>query len=217
MTRRLVLLRHGETDHNRSGRAQGHLDVPLNDRGLAQARAVAPVIAAFGPAWIVSSDLARARVTAETVAAECGLRVSTDERLREFNVGVNRQDRTWAEYQAAFPDEAARLVGDFDGDVPGRESASQVLDRWRPGMAAAMAAVPAGGTGVLVAHGGVLRLGIADFLGIGVAGVDDLDAMGNCAWSVLGETEAIFRGVGAPRRWRLQAWNRQLEGASAGQ
>lgn len=213
MTRRLVLVRHGETDHNRAGRAQGHLDVPLNDRGLAQARAVAPVIAAFRPAWIVSSDLSRARVTAEVVGAACGLAVRTDPRLREFHVGTNRQDRTWAEYQAQFPAEAAAMSATTEsapGLVPGRESAEQVLERWRPALAQALAEVPRDGTGVVVAHGGVLRLGVADFLGLGVAGAESLDGLGNCAWVELAETSALFRAVGTGDRWRLRVWNGQV-------
>lgn len=222
MTRRLVMLRHGETDHNRTGRAQGHLDVPLNDRGLAQARAVAPVIAAFRPQWIVSSDLARARVTAETVAAHCDLAVRTDPRLREFAVGDNRQDRTWEEYAAAFPHEVDLLNaaeaegadGPVAGLVPGWESVTMVLARWRPALVEALAAVPEQGTGLLVAHGGVLRLAVADFLGLGPAGAEQLDSLANCGWAVLAETPSVFRGRSEPPRWRLQAWNRQVDGGS---
>ena len=49
MTRRIVFLRHGVTDHNASGLWQGHLDTPLNDLGLVQADDVAPVMAASVP------------------------------------------------------------------------------------------------------------------------------------------------------------------------
>ena len=92
--RRLVLLRHGRTEWNDSGRAQGHADVPLDDVGLAQAKEVAPVLAALRPVAVWSSDLARAAGTAAAVAAECGLGTVLDPRLREFDVGPNRQGLT---------------------------------------------------------------------------------------------------------------------------
>ena len=71
--RRLVLLRHGRTEWNDTGRAQGHADVPLDETGEAQAKAVAPVLAALAPVAVWSSDLARAAGTAAVVAAEAGL------------------------------------------------------------------------------------------------------------------------------------------------
>ena len=80
--RTLVLLRHGETDWNAEERAQGHADVPLNERGHAQARAAAAVMAGFGAARLWSSDLARAMQTAEHVAAATGLAVEPAARLR---------------------------------------------------------------------------------------------------------------------------------------
>ncbi|NHA01921.1 histidine phosphatase family protein [Nocardioides sp. W3-2-3] len=55
--------------------------------GLEQARAVAPLVAALEPVTVVSSDLARAAVTAQTVARACGLEASYDARLREFALG----------------------------------------------------------------------------------------------------------------------------------
>ena len=54
--RRLILLRHGETEFNRARRMQGHLDVVLTARGREQASRVAPVLAAKHPLAIVSSD-----------------------------------------------------------------------------------------------------------------------------------------------------------------
>ena len=62
--RRLVLVRHGQTAWNAEGRAQGHADVSLDDVGRTQAETMAPVVAAYDPVALVSSDLARARETA---------------------------------------------------------------------------------------------------------------------------------------------------------
>lgn len=87
MTTRIVLVRHGETEFNADGRLQGQLDIPLSSVGIAQAEAVAPVIAGMDPVAIVSSPLVRARVTAETIGRAAGLEVGFDDRLKEVDVG----------------------------------------------------------------------------------------------------------------------------------
>ncbi|MDX6318700.1 MAG: glucosyl-3-phosphoglycerate phosphatase, partial [Nocardioidaceae bacterium] len=66
---RLVLLRHGRTSWNKIGRAQGHADISLDAVGVRQARTAAKRLARYEPSVIWSSDLARARETAEYVAA----------------------------------------------------------------------------------------------------------------------------------------------------
>ena len=75
--RRVIVLRHGETDHNAARIWQGHLDTPLSELGLRQADAVGPALAALSPSRIVSSDLTRARLTAESVGRACGIPVDT--------------------------------------------------------------------------------------------------------------------------------------------
>ena len=82
------MLRHGETDHNAARIWQGHLDTPLSERGSQQADAVGPAIAALSPDRIVSSDLARARLTAQSVGRACGIPVALDPRFREIDVGA---------------------------------------------------------------------------------------------------------------------------------
>ena len=81
-------LRHGETDWNARGISQGNVDIPLNEVGLAQARAAAPLLRGRGIANIVASPLARARVTAEIVAEALALPVRLDAGLREVQFGV---------------------------------------------------------------------------------------------------------------------------------
>ena len=93
----LLLVRHGETDWNAERRWQGHADVPLNDHGRDQARVLAEELAAGTPIELVySSDLARARETAEIVAARLYLELVLERDLREIDVG-SRQGRTWME------------------------------------------------------------------------------------------------------------------------
>lgn len=83
----LLLVRHGETDWNAERRYQGHADVPLNARGREQAEALAEQLAGEDLDAIYSSDLSRARVTAEVVAARLGIPVVVDPDLREVDVG----------------------------------------------------------------------------------------------------------------------------------
>jgi broad specificity phosphatase PhoE len=93
----LLLIRHGETDWNAGGRWQGHADIPLNERGRAQARQLAEKLVAEENVDIVyASDLARARETAEILAGRLGVEVVLDRDLREIDVG-SREGRTWAE------------------------------------------------------------------------------------------------------------------------
>jgi len=61
--RRLIVWRHGETDHNAGGIWQGQLDTALSAKGREQARAAAAALTAYSPAVIVSSDLERGPLT----------------------------------------------------------------------------------------------------------------------------------------------------------
>ncbi|QQK75339.1 histidine phosphatase family protein [Salicibibacter cibarius] len=84
----LGLIRHGITDWNENGRAQGITDIPLNMTGKEQAAAVANRLA-LEEKWdmIVASDLSRAKETAEIIAAKLKLPVANDTRIREMNCG----------------------------------------------------------------------------------------------------------------------------------
>jgi probable phosphoglycerate mutase len=81
-------LRHGETDWNAQGLAQGNVEIPLNPTGLAQARSAAELMRDRGVRTIVSSPLSRALVTAETSGRLLGLPVAIDEDLREVAFGT---------------------------------------------------------------------------------------------------------------------------------
>jgi alpha-ribazole phosphatase len=115
----LILVRHGETDWNRDGRWQGHADTSLNDRGREQARALAEELGSEDVAVVYSSDLSRARETAEIIAAPLGRPVEIDARLREVDVG-GWSGLTMAEIDARFPEEVSRWRAEeathaFDG------------------------------------------------------------------------------------------------------
>ena len=81
-------LRHGETDWNARGLSQGNVDVPLNEVGIAQARAAAALLVNRGIHSIVSSPLSRAHDTAKMAAAMVGRDIVLDDELKENSFGV---------------------------------------------------------------------------------------------------------------------------------
>jgi broad specificity phosphatase PhoE len=192
---RLILLRHGRTEWNHVRRAQGHADVPLDEVGSAQAKAAAPLLAARSPSRLWSSDLARARQTAEAVAAECGLPVEVDPRLREFSVG-ERQGLTWEESVERFPWIAGTTgMGERSVGVPGAESDAEVAARIGPAVEECAALLAPGATGVVVTHGAALKLALAALLGWDERVAGSLAVLANCHWS-----EVRVPSDGAPRR-----------------
>jgi len=98
----LLLVRHGLTAWNSSGRFQGRSDIPLSLDGIAQARAAAEALAEDRIDAAFSSDLARAALTAETILCGRSLSLALDARLREFDFGA-WEGKTWAEITEAFP------------------------------------------------------------------------------------------------------------------
>ncbi len=109
----ILLVRHGETDWNRDRRVQGHTDVPLNDEGRRQARALAEELGEGAFDAVYASDLARARETAEILAAPCGLDVTQLEALREKNFGT-WEGLTDTDVLDRFPDAGPRAWGDAE-------------------------------------------------------------------------------------------------------
>ncbi|MBF4767493.1 histidine phosphatase family protein [Nocardioides agariphilus] len=190
MTRRLVLVRHGQTSWNALWKAQGHADISLDDTGRGQARAAAPYLAGMSPVGIWSSDLARARETAEIFAAAAGVPVVLDPRLREYDVGV-RSGLTTAEFAERYPAEhAAWLVNDESLLVEGEESSAQVRERVLPALREILSGLEAEQTALVVMHGACLKVGLSAMLGWPREVAATVRGMENCAWAVLGENSA---------------------------
>ena len=84
---KLILVRHGETEWVRAGKYQGSTDVPLNRRGISQARATARALKKERPIVVYSSQLTRAHETAKLIAGSCGKKVIIDRRLCEVSFG----------------------------------------------------------------------------------------------------------------------------------
>lgn len=197
MSRTLLLWRHGRTEWNVLGRAQGHSDTRLDDVGVAQAAATASVLARCEPAAVVSSDLHRAVDTAQQLAAVTGLQVSRDVRLREIHYG-RREGLTLAEACERFPEQMARARGGEDVAVPGGETRARAAQRFVSALHDVVGALDPGSATVVVSHGGVLRVGAGHFLGLPPQRWSVLGGLDNCHWSCLREGR---------RGWVVDAWN----------
>ncbi len=162
VSRVLFLARHGETAWNLEQRWQGQTDVELNDAGRAQAAALAERLAAHGIARIVSSDLSRARETAEIVARRLGIDgVLLDAGLRERGYGIF-EGLTRAECEAQHPEEWARYVADHRHTPSRAELDGAVAARMQAAVArAGIQASAIGGAVLVVSHGGSIRALIA--------------------------------------------------------
>ncbi|MCV7121821.1 glucosyl-3-phosphoglycerate phosphatase [Mycobacterium lacus] len=222
--RRLVMLRHGQTDFNLGSRMQGQLDTELSDLGRAQAVAAAEVLSKLPPLLIVSSDLRRAYDTAVQLGERSGLPVLVDERLRETHLG-DWQGMTHTQIDAEAP--GARLAWREDATwAPhGGESRVDVAARSVPLVAELVSGNQEwGGPNepdrpvVLVAHGGLIAALSAALLKLPVANWPSLGGMGNASWVQLsgcsddsrpesdGELDLI--------RWRLDVWNASAQVAN---
>ncbi len=182
---RLVLIRHGRTAWNLEGRAQGHTDVALDEAGLAQARSLAPYVAAMGPSALWSSDLARAQQTAAVLAEATGLPLRLDPRLREYDVG-ERAGLTEAEFAERLPEaHAAWRAGHIVGHVAGAETPADVVARMAPALREIHAVTPPGGTTLVVSHGAALRTCLVALLGWPEEQAGHLKPLDNCGWAVV--------------------------------
>ncbi len=207
--RRLVMLRHGQTDYNLGSRMQGQLDTELSELGRDQAVAAAEVLGKLQPLLIVSSDLRRAYDTAIKLGERTGQQVRVDNRLRETHLG-DWQGLTHTQIDAEAP--GARLAWREDATwAPhGGESRIDVAARSLPLVAGLVSGEPEWGGDrpvVLVAHGGLIAALSAGLLKLPVANWPILGGMGNCSWVQLsGHSD----GSGADLdviRWRLDVWN----------
>ena len=151
----LALIRHGTTDWNAAQRVQGHTDIPLNDTGRSQAKALAARLQ--GEKWdrIYASDLSRARETAEIVAAAVGLPVQIDERLREMSCG-QLEGTTEA-------DRVARWGRDWRALDLGIESKSSITERGLAFVHSILAKHPDERV-LVVSHGALLRLTVKELV-----------------------------------------------------
>ncbi|WP_353650727.1 histidine phosphatase family protein [Nakamurella sp. A5-74] len=198
---RLVLLRHGETDWNAEMRLQGHRDIPLNERGLAQAQAAAPSVAGFDPDLMMVSDLQRARQTAAPVAGLLGTEPTPDVRLRETSMG-QWEGLTRADVDDGWPDAWDHWRSSIaDVAPPDGETRAEVADRAREVVDELITSPDGPESALLVSHGGLIVGLTALLLDLPRAHWHALTGVSNCHWVELELQE---------RHWRLRSYNAGL-------
>ncbi|KAI3968233.1 hypothetical protein MKX01_018536 [Papaver californicum] len=155
----IVLVRHGETTWNNAGRIQGSLESELNEAGWKQADAIAARLGKeLKPAAIYSSDLKRAKNTAEMIAKTCHIpEVIEVPDLKERHVG-SLQGYYWSEIQEKEPEAyLAFFSSDKDLEIPGEgESFNQLCERSVSALEE-IASKHKGERVIVVTHGGILR------------------------------------------------------------
>jgi broad specificity phosphatase PhoE len=157
-TVRLILLRHGETLWNAEQRLQGHDNSALSERGIEQAQRFAPIAKILRPSQVVSSDLGRARQTAELIGyGKC----PSDERLRERNLG-EWSGRSKSEILEG--EDRERYLAWQAGNYipPGAESWDAFRRRVAGGLRSWLSTSP--GDLLCVVHNGVIRAACHEFL-----------------------------------------------------
>lgn len=193
----IFLWRHGNTDWNNDGRIQGQLDVPMNERGVGQAKAAAGRLAIFQPDLLISSDSGRAVQTAAALTEFLDLRIERDPRLRERGFGP-WEGLTIDEVRERFPSSYERWRSGESLPEDGLEPNSDLGKRVAETIREAADRVP-GGRAVLVTHGGAVKWGLITLLGWPEEVAPTLHGIGNCHWAELRHDAA--------RGWELIRYN----------
>ncbi len=167
--RRLLILRHPETEANVDGRYVGRGDAPYTKRGHRQAKLAVDAIEAFGAEIVWSSPLRRTRYVAEHAAETLGVELRIDERITELDFG-EAEGLTYEQTQErgiSFNFEAEDLPV-----APGGESRREILVR----SGAAIDEAVASATRVaMVTHGGVFRSAVVHILSLPISAIWSFD------------------------------------------
>jgi probable phosphoglycerate mutase len=158
-TTKLCLIRHGETNWNTERRLQGHTDIPLNEKGVLQARQMAQAIKNSKLLFDVlyTSDLKRAADTANAIVELFGVEARVDSALRERHFGA-LQGLTIQEAPLLQPVIwQAHITRDLEHDLEGGESIQQFALRVHTTLDK-IQEQHSGKTILLVSHGGTLDM-----------------------------------------------------------
>lgn len=190
----LILLRHGETEWNLSGRWQGQAaDTELTDLGRQQARLAANRLRSYPINVIYSSDLLRAFETAQIIGQALGLTPIAEPALRESDIGA-WTGLTWAEISERYPEQAAAMFAGQDVRRGGGESFGELHDRLAAAAQNIVSRHP-GDTVLVVSHGAALRSLVAYVLGASLDQMHRIAIGGNTALSVIQMRDGHLRLV----------------------
>ena len=166
----IIIIRHGETEWNQTGRFQGHSDVPLSKTGRAQAEALGQNLAIDYVDAIYASDLIRAMETAAPLAARFGLTVTPDPLLRELNFGA-WEGRSFNDVNAEHSDAMKQFYNDPEhADIPDSEP-FPVFQKRVAGRVREIVRAHQGKRIVIVSHGASIRILLADILAMPIRSI----------------------------------------------
>ena len=155
------LVRHGTTQYNLENRFQGHLDIPLSNQGIEQAKKLADYLKDKKIDAIYTSDLKRAEQTAEYIAAAKSMKYRLLPSLREVDVG-ELEGLRWHEVKKEYPDWVKKQhVHGYPGGETRIEIERRVSNLWD-----SVVKRHKGDGVVLVTHGGIIKALICQILGI---------------------------------------------------
>ena len=191
--RLLYVVRHGATDWNQSGRIQGHMDIPLNETGRAQARLASIRLAVVRATALYSSDLLRAYETAQIIGRATGLEVVQTPGLREINFGV-WQGLSSLQIRERDPDVyAARRTNPYDVAPAGAETWRHFYDRAMQAVRDILVATAAQRV-IVVTHSGVCTVIGLHALGFDCTGKRTFDSH-NCGIHTIAVHGDTWRAV----------------------
>ena len=192
MIEQLILVRHGETEHNVAGIVQGWSDSELSERGRRQVVRLAERLKTFEADVIFSSPLQRAMTTAQHIAGTTGLEVRTLDGLREMNYG-RWEGQSFLDIRKTDESIYRRWIADSSFACPEGESHDDVLARIR----GALDSLNGAKRPIVVAHGTAIRIAATALLDLPLSASRSF-AQDNTAVNVF-----LRRGG----RWVLKLWN----------
>ncbi len=188
---KFILIRHGQSMGNLHRRFLGHTDLPLTDKGRAQAAAVAEYLKDEQIDAIYSSDLMRAYQTAEPVAASHGLTITTDTDLREIFAG-EWEDDTFVHIHEVWGREFTIFRSDIGHSCPPNgESALAVGERVYACLTRIAAAHP-DQTVLIATHATAIGMFTATALGLDAAKAKHISLPANASCSVFEYRDGVF-------------------------
>ncbi|MFO0659230.1 MAG: histidine phosphatase family protein [Polyangiaceae bacterium] len=193
---RLILVRHGQTADNARRVFQGQTGSGLDELGRQQASLVGERLGRSAQKFVAlySSDLQRAHETASAIAANVGLAVVTDIRLREVNVGA-WSGHSYDEIARQFPEEWAAWKAGQDVPRGGGESYQDLAVRIRA-VLFEIASVHSEQTTIVVSHGAAIRSFCAMVLGLPAQGIHSFSGLTNTGIATVELDEQGFRLMG---------------------
>jgi len=187
---KIYLIRHGETEYNSARRFQGSMDIPLNEKGIAQSKALAEYLKDVCFDAVYASDLSRAIQTAQPLAMQHGLDIIIKPDLREISYG-DWEGMLIADIAEKYPSEMALWRESTDKlQIPGGE-------RFKAAAVRSMTALTEtaqeniGKTIAIITHGGIVRALISEILGCSFHATWNI-RQDNCAVNILNYAEDKF-------------------------